>query len=271
MAHLNSEKAEGIIIILSIGCFSIVVTGIVLVSIFAPPHDCPNLPVLSPGFQASCCKTTSDIYHSVEVASDSPNSSLITYVFDKEPNRTFFEKNYSSTLNEDKTKRINMRLISGAVYNWKIDVDVNMDIYFRTPKSGKVRGYVYYKESGVSKAEGSYSAKASNSRTYFLLSSSKPATGTFSLTVDWPQWNITSINPVDECANYPCKWVFSDTNWKEDSNLWIVTVNNGTEDYGVSMVLKNNQAIWITIPVIMIVLPIICFFVGVIVVLHSLS
>jgi len=270
MGSLSWAKAKYIFPFTTVACFCVFAAGIVLVSVFGPPYDCPNLSVLPPGCQASCKRTASDMFYSAEATTDSHNTSLVTYVFNKQPERSFFEQNYTWNLKKQTSGKFHMGLMHGFEYKWRIDVDVKMDLFIRTRKTGKVVGYIYYQKRGISKAEGSYTAGESNPRTYFLLTSSKPATGTFYLTVRVPQWNLTSVDPVDRCDEYPCKWIFSNYSWAEDSNVWIVTLNNGTQKCDVSMTLTNNQAIWITVPVIMIVLSIVCFFVVVVAIDHGL-
>jgi len=152
-----------------------------------------------------------------------------------------------------------------AVYSFKIDVDEKISVYFRTPKRGKRSGIIYYKQTSVTHAEGTYVAQDSNPDAYFLLSGWHKVTGTFSLTVKWPQWDVTSQKPVARCSSYPCEWKFADNPWSIDNNLWFVTVNEGVKDYQVSMALYTNPAIWVTIPVVLIGLAFICLFAGLVI------
>ena len=223
--------------VIGIGSF---VAGVVLLALYGVPQECPNMPVLRPGGQGSCNKTTSDMLYSAEVTTENGSSSLITYVFNQEPKRILVTEHFDFKFKSEKTLRYYIPLVPYAVYNWELDADTKMDIYFRSPKHGKTRGTIYCSKTGVSQGSGSYSSEKSRSNTYWFLTSSSSATGTFSLTVDWPQWDVNSVKPVDICTGYPCEWVFNNFSWANDKDLWIVTVNNGTKEYELTMTVRNK-------------------------------
>jgi len=230
------------------------IAGIVLLCVYAVPYQCPNMHVLYPGDQGSCNKTAQDTYYSAEVTLTNGSSSLVTYVFDKEPKRIFVDKNYSFKLENENDFRFYIPMVAGSVYKWKINVNDNVDIYFRTPKRGKAMGTIYYKVLAVSNSEGTYAATSSSSSTYFLVSGKNKVSGTFSLSTKWAEWDVTSVTPVDKCTGNQCQWKFSDKSTTADKDLWIITVNEGTKDCDLAMTLKNNEAVWITVPLVMMVL-----------------
>jgi len=243
--------------------FVFFIVGCVLFSVFTLPYSCPSARVLRPGGQGSCNRSMNDMYYDAEVTSDNGTSSLVTYVFNKEPKRIFVEEHFDRVLRNEDYAIIYVPSIPDAVYSFKIDVDDEISVYFRTPKHGKNSGTVYYKQKSVTKAEGTYTARYSNSDAYFLLSGWHEVSGTFSLTVKWPQWDVTSRKPVAKCSSYPCDWKFADNPWSLDTDLWFVTVNEGTKDYDVRMALYTNPAIWVTVPVLLIALAFVCFFGGI--------
>jgi len=239
------------------------IVGVVLLSLFVVPYQCPNMDVLIPGGQGSCNRTDGD-YYKAEITSSNGTSSLTTYVFDKEPKRIYVDEKFVHSI-KSSTLRIDMPMVEGAVYKWSISVNKDTDIYFRSPKHGKTSGTIYYKQKNVKSSSGEYTAESSRSDTYFYLSTSSSASGTFTLTVTWPRWDVVSTKPVDTCRGTECKWIFSEQTWGETENLWIVTVNNGTKPYEVSMELSNNLAVCLTVSLILMIVPTLvlvffCFF-----------
>jgi len=269
-------KHYGIVIGICVSVTGVLLLGvsITLYVLFGVNYRCPNLPVLHPGAQGSCNRSKDKMYVKAIVFSRNATNAtkpnpLITYVFDKEPKRSYLTETYSYKLEGTTYFSVDMPLVPGAVYTWKINVDVEMDLKFYAGKRSSSTRKTYYSVSDVMRDQGTYVGDSENSGTAFILSSYKKATGTFSITVKWPQWDINSVTPVDTCIGDDCEWKFSNYTWAIDKDLWFVTLNNATEDILVSMSLKPNFALWITVPILLMIIGVAGFIGGFTIISHA--
>ena len=93
-------------------------------------------------------------------------------------------------------------------------------------------------KDNVTTFDGTFTVDHDYTSSNFLLKGSENFSGTLSVNVTSPRWNVSSAEYADKCNEYPCKWDLSDERLK-DKNIWVITENNGNNVYEVHYPSKS--------------------------------
>jgi len=228
-----------------------------VLNVYCKGHACPSETNLEPGAQSSCNISADDLYYSLEVECYNESVSFLplsTYVFNKQPARIYANETFDGKLEETRSFMFYINLVPQAEYHWTIDVDNKVDLTLRG-WSDVSKVHVFYEAEDIDHhGSGTFVATQTGTNTYFEITSSKRTSGTFRLVISWPRWNVTSVKPVAVCRTYPCEYVFSDNPKTADTDLWIVTVNEGKSDnYIVFSHRWYNLAVFLSVGLVLLI------------------
>jgi len=167
----------------------------------------------------------------IEVGGGEVPKGLASYIFAREPKRSYSTKNLPvHNMNDVMRSTFDVPSIQGTTISFDINVTAPVDLEYSGYYSG--RPYVIYSRKDISVFAGSFVVDDSYTSPRFELTGLSRFSGSLSVSTSNLRYDVDSIKYEDKCTNYPCTFDLEEDAFYH-SNVWIITENSGTKEYSI--------------------------------------
>jgi len=234
-------------LVLLMVAFAFFIAGMVLMATYVITLPVNYDDALAPGRQMSYNRTD-DIYCLFKARSTNGSSSLVTYLFNKKPKQIPVEQKYTFALsNQVFSNSFYVPAVEHAKYRWVINANEEVDILYYVKVPNKKGSYAMWSADDVKQTNGEFVGLDTRPEGHFYIEGSKTLSGSFIVTVTWPDYDVTSTTPTGKCTSYPCELPL-----EESTNYWMVAVNEDPKNaVDISFILEPDQSVWLPVSLVL--------------------